>query len=378
MKVMKKKSTKKQRANDGRPRRALNLYNIFFSMERKKILQQEAKPGFGGLAREVSDRWEKISPARKAELEELVRLDKIRFDNEMAEWKLKCKLEGGLKVKEDVKINMAPITEVVCRKGSSMTAEDANTFARELDEIKDMKSPKANTNTVFIPVVSMGSASTSDGGGNSLANSVYANDYSFISQVSVDTDDDDMEPLPYQYAPAFEVAYLQMNATHTEYQAPSNFGMNYSGEGAATNIMFGDRSSLLNSVPDCRNNMLDPSANRSPIASDTVFGRRNSMPTRVSPLAANIVFGRRSSMHNMGLHKQGSINFMDSTLFNHTEGQGFGMGVPALTQFNYSLMHADSEGLNEFLLDGDHEQHQPTIAQINNFFGLEDLSSEEM
>jgi hypothetical protein len=79
MKVMKKKSTKKQRANDGRPRRALNLYNIFFSMERKKILQQEAKPGFGGLAREVSDRWEKISPARKAELEELVRLDKIRF-----------------------------------------------------------------------------------------------------------------------------------------------------------------------------------------------------------------------------------------------------------------------------------------------------------
>ncbi|KAL7482547.1 hypothetical protein ACHAW6_008222 [Cyclotella cf. meneghiniana] len=98
--------TSKQGKNDGRPTRPLNAYNIFFAIERRKIVSKQQKEaamdgctsttsrrrreqahvGFANLARIVSDRWKTIDEGYKAELEEKARLDKIRYENEMKQW----------------------------------------------------------------------------------------------------------------------------------------------------------------------------------------------------------------------------------------------------------------------------------------------------
>ncbi|KAL3786402.1 hypothetical protein HJC23_002959 [Cyclotella cryptica] len=101
-----KKRRSKRDNNVGRPTRPLNAYNIFFALERRKIVAKQQKEaalngytcpssqrkheqahvGFANLARIVSERWKAIDERYKAELEEKARLDKIRYDNEMKEW----------------------------------------------------------------------------------------------------------------------------------------------------------------------------------------------------------------------------------------------------------------------------------------------------
>ena len=81
--------------------RALNIYNIFFSIERQKILEQRAHVGFKGLACIVSERWKNIDPAYLKELEEKVRLDRIRFNDEMCEWRKKKSMEELLSLEAE-------------------------------------------------------------------------------------------------------------------------------------------------------------------------------------------------------------------------------------------------------------------------------------
>lgn len=103
---------KKQNASKlCRPRRPLNAYNMFFAIERNNIIrkQQEgdfiadervssssgierAHVGFANLARIVSERWKLIEPNLKDALQEKARLDRIRYQREMKEWKLLQKM----------------------------------------------------------------------------------------------------------------------------------------------------------------------------------------------------------------------------------------------------------------------------------------------
>jgi hypothetical protein len=82
--------------------RPLHSYNIFFAIERKKIVEQQKKDGvplatrrckesqahvgFANLACIISERWKNIDTAYLRELEEKAQLDKIRHKNEMHEW----------------------------------------------------------------------------------------------------------------------------------------------------------------------------------------------------------------------------------------------------------------------------------------------------
>ena len=91
MKALKTKKTKKSKQpnDEGKPKRSLNVYNLFFAIERQKIQNEQANVGFANLARTVSERWKTIDPVYKQQLEEQARLDRIRFENEMEVWRAK-------------------------------------------------------------------------------------------------------------------------------------------------------------------------------------------------------------------------------------------------------------------------------------------------
>ncbi|KAL7467523.1 hypothetical protein ACHAXS_007767 [Conticribra weissflogii] len=102
----KKTGSKKNDVDDGRPRRPLTSYNIFFQIERNRIMQQQmasgfapmenkrnpkrngkhANVGFANLARIVAARWKSLRPATKRWLDEQAWSDKERYKREMEEW----------------------------------------------------------------------------------------------------------------------------------------------------------------------------------------------------------------------------------------------------------------------------------------------------
>ncbi|KAL3779103.1 hypothetical protein HJC23_011806 [Cyclotella cryptica] len=153
----------------GRPRRPLTSYNIFFANERKKIVCEQhqgrergsndhadgqaglrltvgtsgrgrAHIGFAGLAQHVSQKWKTVCKSYKMELEELARLDKIRYDKEMKDWRLKLKFDTDLgqvdngeevtsksydsclKVEEETMKNPNMKIEVVSEDGGTVSA----------------------------------------------------------------------------------------------------------------------------------------------------------------------------------------------------------------------------------------------------------------
>jgi hypothetical protein len=79
--------------------------NIFFAIERKKILEererkaqedntQMAKVGFAGLANIVATRWRDVDAEYKKELEEMAGLERKQYEKKVLEWKLKLKEEA--------------------------------------------------------------------------------------------------------------------------------------------------------------------------------------------------------------------------------------------------------------------------------------------
>ena len=95
-----KKSKRKSDGKDeGKPKRCLSAYNLFFQSEREKILQSvpervDGKPrrshgkiGFAPLARTIAQRWNALDVHERSIFEEQAAKDKVRYDKEMAEWK---------------------------------------------------------------------------------------------------------------------------------------------------------------------------------------------------------------------------------------------------------------------------------------------------
>ncbi|KAL3790109.1 hypothetical protein HJC23_013620 [Cyclotella cryptica] len=105
MAATKRKKTGKRK--DGRPVRPLSAYNIFFQMERKKVIKDQsnqnakhATGGFGTLARKVSEKWKTVDAALKLELEAMANEDKQRYKHEVEEWKLAMLKEANIAMKE--------------------------------------------------------------------------------------------------------------------------------------------------------------------------------------------------------------------------------------------------------------------------------------
>eukprot|EP00977_Amphora_coffeiformis_P005040 scaffold1067_cov150-Amphora_coffeaeformis.AAC.3 len=72
-----------------KPKRALNVYNLYFQHQMKIMRQGQASVNDGGtnsLASEVAQRWKEISPDERAHFQRLSHLDKERYAREMQEW----------------------------------------------------------------------------------------------------------------------------------------------------------------------------------------------------------------------------------------------------------------------------------------------------
>ncbi|KAL3798920.1 hypothetical protein ACHAWO_013037 [Cyclotella atomus] len=89
-----KRTDKGAKHKDGRPLRPLSAYNIFFQMERNRIMKEQANPdakhasgGFANLANIISARWKKVDGALKIELDAMAKLDRERYDREVDVWK---------------------------------------------------------------------------------------------------------------------------------------------------------------------------------------------------------------------------------------------------------------------------------------------------
>ncbi|KAL3768279.1 hypothetical protein ACHAWO_012389 [Cyclotella atomus] len=107
---------------DGRPLRPLSAYNIFFQLERKRIMKEQGNPdakhaagGFGSLASIISTKWKAIDDAVKLKLEAMAKLDRDRYAREMDAWKAsKDTAEAVLKIDSaSGKTEELPINEVV-------------------------------------------------------------------------------------------------------------------------------------------------------------------------------------------------------------------------------------------------------------------------
>lgn len=87
------KKVRKWKKPEGKPKRPLSAYNIFFSHERRIVLEQQAtgstgSMGFAGLARNVAARWKSIDVTTKAEFQRLAQLEQVRYKQAVAEWEI--------------------------------------------------------------------------------------------------------------------------------------------------------------------------------------------------------------------------------------------------------------------------------------------------
>jgi len=71
---------------DGKPKRNLSSYNIFFQYERVRILSLE-KVGFEDLGRKIASRWNSLNPEIRDHFDDLAAEDKARYKREMKKWK---------------------------------------------------------------------------------------------------------------------------------------------------------------------------------------------------------------------------------------------------------------------------------------------------
>jgi hypothetical protein len=82
-------ANKSAKHEDGRPLRPMMAYDIFFQMERNRIMKEQANPDAKrtSIESDISDRWKKVDGTLKIELDAMAKLDKERFDRENEEWK---------------------------------------------------------------------------------------------------------------------------------------------------------------------------------------------------------------------------------------------------------------------------------------------------
>jgi hypothetical protein len=95
-----KRTEKGAKHEDGRPLRPLSAYEIFFHLERNRIMNEQANRdakrasvGYDNLADTISARWKRVDGALKIELDAMAKLDKERYDRENEEWKANLMLK---------------------------------------------------------------------------------------------------------------------------------------------------------------------------------------------------------------------------------------------------------------------------------------------
>mmetsp|Transcript_2409 Transcript_2409/g.3695 ORF Transcript_2409/g.3695 Transcript_2409/m.3695 type:complete len:360 (+) Transcript_2409:83-1162(+) len=89
-KVGKKGKFKKR---NGKPKRPLSAYNIFFKSERAKLVQAKKKVGFANMAKEISVKWKNLSDEEHKKYADEAEIEQKKYRSAVKEWKAKTKFE---------------------------------------------------------------------------------------------------------------------------------------------------------------------------------------------------------------------------------------------------------------------------------------------
>lgn len=101
--IKRESNRKRWKKPKGMPKRPLSAYNLFFAHERKILIEERSKApktvqgtgkgkmGFGGLARNISSKWNKLTPEQKVPFQKLAAVEQKRYKKELQMWKTKHK-----------------------------------------------------------------------------------------------------------------------------------------------------------------------------------------------------------------------------------------------------------------------------------------------
>jgi high mobility group protein B1 len=81
---------KRQKKDPNAPKRPLSAFFLFCHDERPAVKAIYPNYSVGEAAKELGERWNKVSPELKTKYEERVALDKIRYNNDMSSYKSKA------------------------------------------------------------------------------------------------------------------------------------------------------------------------------------------------------------------------------------------------------------------------------------------------
>jgi len=83
----KSKKTAKKKKDPNAPKRNLSVYMIFSNKMRPILKAEKPELSFGDLAKEISEKFRKLTDEDKKEYEDLASKDKERYAKEMAAYK---------------------------------------------------------------------------------------------------------------------------------------------------------------------------------------------------------------------------------------------------------------------------------------------------
>ncbi|KAI3381977.1 hypothetical protein SNEBB_008048 [Seison nebaliae] len=75
---------KKKIKDPNAPKRPLSAFFMYCAEERSKVKSEKPSMGIGEIAKELGERWNKVTPEFRKKYEELAAKDKARYENDMA------------------------------------------------------------------------------------------------------------------------------------------------------------------------------------------------------------------------------------------------------------------------------------------------------
>eukprot|EP00245_Coleochaete_scutata_P004557 TRINITY_DN17273_c0_g1_i1.p1 TRINITY_DN17273_c0_g1~~TRINITY_DN17273_c0_g1_i1.p1 ORF type:complete len:663 (+),score=213.11 TRINITY_DN17273_c0_g1_i1:162-2150(+) len=83
----KKEKGKKKKKDPNAPKRSLSAYMYFTQDERERMKRENVKLPFAEVGKAVAEKWKNLTPAEKAPFEEKAKVDKVRYQGQMADYK---------------------------------------------------------------------------------------------------------------------------------------------------------------------------------------------------------------------------------------------------------------------------------------------------
>jgi hypothetical protein len=85
---------------EGKPKRPLSAYNLFFQQEKARV-QKDGKYGFAALARKIAEKWKTLDKEDKSPYEAQAAIEKAKYVKEVDLWKEQTKHTSNLSSSKD-------------------------------------------------------------------------------------------------------------------------------------------------------------------------------------------------------------------------------------------------------------------------------------